>query len=306
MASPPLLLTLLALTFLLAPSEALAWGAGVHLQLGTHILDNLALLPRTLQVLLAAHPYDFLYGCVSADITLGKKFTHYLRHCHSWRMGRKILRAATTDRQRACAYGYLAHLAADTVAHSYFVPFKMVRTFNTVLLKHAYWEMRYETRVDPEIWTVARAIARKDFQENDALMRSVLSDTLFSFGTNKRLFNSILLLSRLQQWQKMLRSLANTSKWSLDEENAGEYFDLAREATESILIQMEQSPFWQADPTGERALGAAKVIRSNLNLLWLDGKLPVTEAEEMLREFRNRFREGIVRPEELLSLLSVG
>jgi len=300
-----LLIFFLTVTIILAaPVDALAWGIGVHLQIGSHILANLQGLPPALQTLLAAYSQDFLYGCISADITLGKKFTHYLEHCHSWRMGKKILDAVTTDSQRACAYGYLAHLGADCAAHSYYVPFKMVRTFNTVLLGHAYWELRIEAGVDPQIWALARTIARKDFHENDALMRSVLSDTIFSFATNKRLFNSLMLLNRLQQWQKMLRSLNNASKWTIEEEDREEYLGLATQSAMSVLAQMEQSPFWKADPTGERALKAAQMIRKNLNLLWLDGKLTAESAEMMLVDMRSRFRDGVTRPEELLALLS--
>ncbi len=286
------------------PADALAWGVGVHLQLGSSILNNLPSLPLALRALLEAYPHDFLYGCISADITLGKKFTHYLNHCHSWRMGRKILEAAKTDAERACAYGYLAHLAADTVAHSYYVPYKMVRTFNTLLLKHTYWEMRFEAGVDPRIWIVARSIARKNFQENDNLMRGVLSNTLFSFGTNKRLFNSILLLSRLQQYQKMMRSLSRVSKYTLEASDREGYLELAEEASFSLLTGMEDSPFWKADPTGERALHAAKLIRRNLNLLWLDGKLSEAEAEEIFRLLRPKFRAGITEPDRVLELLS--
>ncbi len=287
------------------PEEALAWGVGVHLQIGSHILTKLHILPSALQTLLSAYPYDFLYGCISADITLGKKFTHYLNHCHSWGMGQRILRAARSDSQKACAYGYLGHLAADTVAHSYYVPFKMVKTFNTVLLKHAYWEVRFEAVVEPEIWALARTIARKSFQDNDAMMRRVLSDTIFSFGTNKRLFNSLLLLNRLQQWQKMTRSLSETSKWTLGPEDRQEYLELAKQASESVLASMEESPYWKADPTGERALNAAKMVRKNLNLLSLDGKLPEREAEEILAQLKPRFKQGITCPDRLLELLSV-
>ncbi|MFA5515707.1 MAG: zinc dependent phospholipase C family protein [Desulfuromonadales bacterium] len=286
------------------PTDALAWGVGVHLQVGASILNNPHALPLALRALLEAHPQDFLYGCISADITLGKKFTHYLNHCHSWRMGRKILDAAKDDHQRACAYGYLAHLAADTVAHGLYVPFKMVRTFNTLLLQHTYWEMRFETGVDPQIWPLARTIARKNFQENDALMRSVLSDTIFSFTTNKRLFNSILLLSRLQQYQKMLRSLTRGSKYTLDPQDWIDYVALAEEASVSLLTGMEESSFWKADPTGERALHAAKLIRRNLNLLWLDGKLEVEEAEGIFRQLKPKFRAGITEPDRVLELLS--
>ena len=58
-----------------------------------------------------------------------------------------------------------------------------------------------------------------------------------------------------------------------------EYLALAAEASESILLGMEESPYWKSDPTGERALKTAKMIRKNLNLLWLDGKLPKEESE---------------------------
>ena len=86
--------------------------------------------------------------------------------------------------------------------------------------------MRFEAHVAPEVWPLARSIGRKDFTDNDKLMRSILADTIFSFGTNKRLFNSLLLLNRLQQYQKVLRSLANTSKWAITAEEQKEYLGL--------------------------------------------------------------------------------
>ncbi len=293
------------LMLLFFPTDALAWGIGVHLQTGAWILDNLAQLPEPLRSLLSTYPNDYLYGCISADITLGKKHTHYLRHCHSWRMGLKILEQAKSDSQKSCAYGYLSHLAADTVAHSYFVPFKLIRTYNTMLLKHTYWEMRFEAHVAPETWPLARSIGRKDFSENDKLLRSILADTIFSFATNKRLFNSLLLLNRLQQYQKVLRSLATTSKWAITVEDQKEYLDLTYEATLSLLQDLNNSPFLDADPTGERALNAASMIRKNLHTLWLDGKLNESDVDEMIAVIKVRLKEGICQPDDLLSLLSI-
>ena len=292
------------LILFLSPTVALAWGIGVHLQTGAWILDNLPQLPESIRLILSAYPNDYLYGCISADITLGKKYTHYLRHCHSWRMGLKILHNAKTESQQACAYGYLSHLASDTVAHSYYVPYNLMRTYNTVLLKHAYWEMRFEAHVSPEIWPLARSIGRKNFSDNDKLMRNILADTIFSFGTNKRLFNSLLLLNRLQQYQKVLRSLANTSKWTITPEDQKEYLGLTIEATLSFLKDHENSPFRNADPTGERALNSANMIRKNLHTLWLDGKLREVDANEMLAALKIKFKDGICQPDDLLSLLS--
>lgn len=286
----------------LLPADAWAWGVGVHLQIGSWLLEQLPQLPPQLRQLLAAYPHDYLYGCISADITLGKKFTHYLRHCHSWRMGRQILAAADDEAQRACAYGYLSHLAADTVAHGYYVPYQLMDSYNTALMQHAYWEMRFEAQVDQESWQLARALGRFDFSDNDRLLRAVLDDTLFSFGTNKRLFNSLLLLNRLQRWQRTLAMLDKSKRRPLHDLDRQEYLDLARAATLSLLCHLDDTPWLAADPTGERALAAAAKIRKNLNLLWLDGKLPEAEARRTLRQLKGTLRDGLLHGDRLLRL----
>jgi len=298
----PAFLALICLA--LFPADALAWGIGAHLQVGSWLLDNLHQVPEQLRNLLAAYRHDYLYGCISADITLGKKHTHYLKHCHSWRVGKKVLAAAGNDAQRACAWGYLSHLAADCIAHSYFVPYKLMLTYNTVMLKHTYWEIRFEAHVDPQVWPLARSIGRRDFSANDAMLRRVLADTIFSFGTNKRIFNSMLLLSRLQQWQKMLRSVAETSKWCISDAEKQEYLALAQQAALSILQDPEGSSYLQADPTGERALAAASMIRKNLHLLWLDGKINDQDAALIIKDLKVKLLNGVLLPDDLLELLS--
>ncbi|WP_282755624.1 zinc dependent phospholipase C family protein [Desulfuromonas thiophila] len=288
------------LLFLLLPEAAWAWGFGVHLQLASELLAQPQLLPPALQALLTAHSADFFYGCISADITLGKKYTHYLRHCHSWQMGRRILAAATTPEQQACAWGYLAHLAADTIAHGEMVPFKTVCSYNSLLLNHAYWELRFEAQVPRAIWLQARQLARHDFSENDRLLRDQLSTTLFSFATNKRLFNSMLLISRIRRWRKLLRSLDKRSRWHLAPPERQDYLVRARQAALSVL-QEPQSPYFRADPTGERALQLANQLRTNLRNLWLDGKLPAELSAELLPQIATLFRDSVTAPEKLLT-----
>ena len=99
---------LLAATVLLVvalPEQAFAWGAGIHLQLGMNVLANLEALQPNVAAIIGSHPFDFLYGTIAADITLGKKFTHYLQHCHRWRIGHRVLDKAGDAAQKACAYG---------------------------------------------------------------------------------------------------------------------------------------------------------------------------------------------------------
>ncbi len=286
------------------PHDALAWGAGIHLQLGTAVLGNLEALSPAVAAVIGEFPHDFLYGCIAADITIGKKFTHYLLHCHRWRIGLKVLENAGPDPQKACAYGYLSHLAADTVAHNYFVPYKVMRSFSALTLKHAYWEMRFENFVEKDIWETGRKISLENYRANDALLRKVLSDTLFSFGTNKRIFNSILLVSRLEKWQQVLQTLSDSSRYVLEESDRDEYMGLAQEAVFDFLNGMESSRFFLADPTGERALLTAEAVRKNLRLLYRSGKLTKAQAQDELEGIKAKLREAICAPERLLEILS--
>jgi len=284
---------------LLIPAQAYAWGGGFHLQLGVSVLNNLSTLSPDVTAVLASHPRDFLYGCISADITLGKKFTDYMLNCHRWRIGRKVLQAARTDSERACAYGYLCHLAADVIAHNYFVPYKIMRSFATVTMKHAYWEMRFETFVTRDIWETAQDVCRTDQSANDELMRSVLTNTIFSFGTNKRIFNSIMLLSRLEKWQKVMQTLSDKSRYVLSDKDREEYLQLTMEAVFQFLQQPKDSKLLQADPTGERALAMAEAVRKNLRLLYKNGRMTKAEGVEQVELLKIKLRQALDNPELL-------
>ena len=289
---------------LLFPDTSHAWGGGIHLQLGAMVLGNLPALSTNMAALLAAHPHDFLYGCISADITLGKKFTHSMLNCHRWRIGQKVLQAARTNNERACAYGYLCHLAADVIAHNYYVPYKIMRSFATVTMKHAYWEMRFETFVAKDIWETAQLVCRADQRANDVLLRGVLTNTIFSFGTNKRIFNSIMLLSRLEKWQKVMRTLSENSRYQLAESDRNEYLKLTEEAVYEFLQHPQDSEILLADPTGERALDMAEAVRKNLRLLYKSGKLTKAEGLEQVEQLRIKLRQALHRPELLDELFN--
>lgn len=291
-----------ALVVMLFPIDALAWGGGIHLQLGADILANPGALPSGVAALLSAYPRDFLYGCIAADITVGKKFTHYLLNCHRWGVGRKVLKNAVTDRERSCAYGYLCHLAADTIAHNYYVPHKIICSFATVTMKHAYWEMRFETFVDRDIWELARDVCRADQMANDKLLRSVLTTTIFSFGTNKRIFNSIMLLSRLEKWQQVMQTLAGNSRYKLPENDREEYLKLAGEAVANFLQDPEGSEVLKVDPTGEKALAAADALYKNLRFLYQNGRITKADGFEQVEKIRVTLRKALLEPDLLKGL----
>jgi len=295
----PVTLIIAVTSLLLIPDQVFAWGGGMHLQLGMSVLENLSSLSPDLAALLAANPRDFLYGCISADITLGKKFTHSMLNCHRWRIGQKVLQAGRTDSERACAYGYLCHLAADVIAHNYYVPYKIMRSFSSVTMKHAYWEMRFETFVAKEVWEAAREVCLTDQRANDALLQRVLTNTIFSFGTNKRIFNSIMLLSRLEKWQKVMQTLSDNSRYVLAESDRDEYQKLAEEAVFEFMRQPQESELLLADPTGERPLAMAEAVRKNLRLLYKNGRLTKAEGVDQVEALRIKLRQALHKPELL-------
>jgi len=93
----------------------------MHLALGNQILNNLHLLSASVAEILAANAQAFRYGCLSADILVGKGRRLTPTHCHSWQAGLRMVHTVFDPRLQAYAYGYLSHLAADVVAHNYYV-----------------------------------------------------------------------------------------------------------------------------------------------------------------------------------------
>jgi hypothetical protein len=297
----PLLLTILACG-IFVPDQALAWGGGIHLQAGLSVLAALETLPANIAAILAAHPRDYLYGCIAADIIVGKKYTHYMLNCHRWRIGQKVLQAAHSDGEKACAYGYLSHLAADAIAHNYFIPYKIMRSFASVTMKHTYWEMRFETFADKAVWDRAREICRSDQRANDAMLRSVLTNTIFSFGTNKRIFNSIMLLSRLEKWQNVMQTLSDNSRYKLAESDRDEYMTLTREAVFDFLRHPKDSPYLLVDPTGEKALSAADALRKNLRLLYKSGRISKSDGMNQVEALKDKLLQALHKPKLLKEL----
>ena len=199
---------------LLAPHEAQAWGPVTHLIHGATVLTRLSTLPAALQEILRAFPDAYLYGCVGADIIQAKKFARDLRyHCHSWNVGWQVLDGARSDSERAFAYGYLTHLAADTYSHNYFVPLQLIVSFRARALKHVYWEARFDAMQPESDWRRLRDVVSQLYPDCDELMERVVERTLFSFRTNKRIFNSVMALHRVEQWRRVMHRLGTRSRY---------------------------------------------------------------------------------------------
>ena len=273
-------LAILAALFpLLAAESAWAWGPATHLHYGMSVLHQLSQLADPLRALLAAHSIPFLYGCVSADIVLAKKLGRAMTHCHRWDNGFVLIEKAPTPRTKAFSLGYVSHLAADTISHNCYVPSKTIESYDSGVLKHMYWELLFDKKLTTnKTLELFEEIAKGDFSDCDEHMESLVPTRLFDFSFNKQIFNQLLLLQGLHQWQKLWASLSRTAPWPLKNEEVEKYIGRAMEAVMSFLKDQRKSHMLEADPTGQHRLKAANDIRRHFKKQLSMNKPPSSRA----------------------------
>ena len=194
-----------AALILFTPSDAQAWGPLAHLNFSAQALANLGAVQPSMRGLLQEFGHDFLYGSLAADIVVGKNMARYLYHCHNWRVGFNVFKQAKPGAEQAFSLGFLAHLAADTVAHNYFVPYKTVASFHKTNTRHAYWELRYDQRMDRALSRLARQVSTRALREHDAFLdRTLAGASVIPFGVSKQLFRSLLVSARMSRFPPRL------------------------------------------------------------------------------------------------------
>lgn len=268
------------------PESAAAWGPASHVHLGLQLLGSLDLFAPNVSLLLARHSAEFLYGCIAADIPVGKSYAPEDRHPHSWSVGWDVVRGAGDDPAlRACSYGYMCHLAADVAAHERFVPRRLLLTSSTRGLGHSYWEHRVDLAVGPEPAQVSRALAmRTEHRRLDAHLERTLDRALFSFDTSRRIFHGVVRLADSPRWQEIFDSLVEQSRWRMEEPDARSYLAHAFELSAGFLAGPGTSDAERGDPTGGTAMARAKRIRRRVLL-----EEGLRGSEEVLRRAADRF-----------------
>jgi hypothetical protein len=246
----------------LTPTLAWAWTPGTHVFLGEAILRSVSLLPAAIADLLRAFPHEFLYGSIAADTSIAKKYAPAGRHCHSWLVGFEVHDATARDEPlRSFALGYLAHLAADTVAHNYFVPRQLALTSSTAALGHSYWESRFETHLGERSSRRARDLILRDHGPADALLDRILSPTIFSTSTNRRIFRGIVHAADAESWQRIFQMMLENSRWDLTDDEVDVYLVRSFDYIIDLLQRFDSAEPYKLDPSGEAPLRMAKRVR---------------------------------------------
>lgn len=243
------------------PTEAWAWTPGTHVFLGDAILRNLGLLPVAISELLAAFPADFLYGSIAADTSIAKKYAEVGRHCHSWHVGMEIHDEAEPSPLRAFSLGYLSHLAADVVAHNFFVPRQLAVTSSTTALGHSYWESRIDTHIGDPWPRRAKELLYLDHSRADQHLDRILSPTLFGTPTNRRIFRGMVYVTDSESWQRIFQLVSENSRWDLSDADVGRYLTRSFDYIVDLFNHWDRSEPFRYDPSGDKPLREAKQVR---------------------------------------------
>jgi hypothetical protein len=216
---------------------------------------------------------DFLYGNIAADVVFAKRLSKVKQFCHHWSTGFALLDSARDERAQAFAYGYLTHLACDTVAHNKYVPRQVTVTGTTSSFGHFYWELRADADVEPLYWRRLRQTILATFPDHDALMARQLDGGVLPFRINRRLFSRVNRLHSERWWYQTVRMWDRVTRWELSGKMVERYRLEAVDCAIELLTDQRDSRLLDVDPNGNLALRYAKDSRRYLRRMRRAGLL---------------------------------
>jgi len=275
------------------PSTGFCWGPVSHIDIATEVLNYSQLLIPQIMELIRSYPYDFLYGNIGADIVIGKNLTDYEYHCHNWLIADQVFRAAKNDHQKAFAYGYIGHLASDVIAHNYFVPTMMVSMYRKKAFPHSYWEMRFDKLVGDKVTKTIEKTFKFRHKDDNELLKNTLEKTLFSFSTNKNIFNSIMFINRKRLFRNMINGLTSDKKWKFSPQQFAMYRLYSIDAIFDVLNNGDKSFYTKFDPTGIEIIHIALQLRKQLNKLHKKKKFLDEDIDNITHNLLPAFPPGL-------------
>ncbi|MBL8863153.1 MAG: zinc dependent phospholipase C family protein [Planctomycetes bacterium] len=261
-----MLLTILCVLVVGALAVA-AWGPGMHLEFAERVhRRRRELLPADVARLIDAERAAYDYGNIAADIINFKAYGGAYSHCHRWSIVEEMRELATSPRQEAFVLGYLSHLAADTIAHNHFVPYHLARYARTKGLGHLYWELNADRFVPESRWARVGGLKNQDaLEELDDLVNRTVPRKALSMGTNKVIFNHVLLVSERERWRGAMARLHPMSRVTLEKGFLGLFQAAAVDRIRLALHPRGFRAIQRVDANGHEA--QQRAMKARLGLL---------------------------------------
>lgn len=270
------------------------WGPGTHLEFAHRVYRRRKdqLTPDVAKLLEDEKP-AWQYGNIAADIINFKAVGGHYNHCHRWTIVEEMRDLARTPAEEAFVCGYLAHLAADTIAHNHFVPYHLARFSRTKGLGHLYWEMNADRFVPEARWDVVADLkADTDLAALDALVNRTVPKKALPMGTNKLLFNHVLLVSGRSQWRRGVKRIQPIEKMALRKRFLDRFRTAAVKRIQLALGPRGVEELAHVDTNGKAAQQAAMQSRTKL----MDRLQPGRVGEALSKELAAPFLEGMESP----------
>ena len=160
--------------------------------------------------------------------------------------------------------GYLAHLAADIIAHNHFIPSQLVKWHRARGVGHLYWEARYDQKIlkeNPRIQIIWRELAQQKFPGHSRFLNRKLSPTLLPNRLSSQIYKQVLAIQRRRPWERAFSRIDATSKLGFSFTDALNWRKIALAFVCHVLMNPENNRLQDSDPTGRPNLARAAAHR---------------------------------------------
>ncbi len=243
--------------------QALAWGPGVHTAIALNVLDSVKFLLPSMGQIITAFPIEYLYGSLSADFFIGKgRKKRIVGNPHTWEGGFRLLSGVRDEREAAYALGFLSHLAADVIAHNYFIPNLLSLYPGKGKMGHLFWEIRSDYLIGAGYTKIANGVLCMDHQICDDLLKLVAGKRKRSLKTGKQFFANTVKFSDYLYSKRDLFFEPKVNRWKHFHHYLAMMVELSCTLSKDFLKNPKTTPSLHYDPMGRENLLLVKGKRS--------------------------------------------
>jgi len=236
---------------------AYAWGPGIHTWIAYRMLGELGFILPVIGETIRSFPLEYLYGSLAADFFVGKGHKPKDGHSHNWETGSKLIDEAKDDQEAAYAYGFFSHLAADVVAHNYYVPNLVHRVSKWKRMGHLYWEAKADYFVGPLYTKIARDVLGMSHLGCDDLLKSAVGKGKNGLKTKRRIFTQSVKFSDFVCASQPMSVVNKNARYQVSQEYLDFMIHLSYRLVKDVLNHPYSSSCLSYDPIGSRNLQLA-------------------------------------------------
>src|SRR4029079_11622742 len=101
----------------------------------------------------------------------------------------------------------------------------------------------------------------RDHSHSDEHLDRILSPTLFSTPTNRRIFRGMVYVADTESWQRISHLVEEKSRGDLTDQEVGKYMGRSFDYIVDLLTRLDHAEPFKLDPAGTIPLREAKKVR---------------------------------------------